>query len=208
VVSRTEWASHKGFMLDAIQGRTMYEVDDRDRVVPLTDVPQSSVGAPIPIVLSDEFTTVVSYYVQETRRAPDGSDVRLVGPRSEDEMVALVRFGHCYATMFGPPNDEAFRGHPLADRGLRPYGSFVIEDSSWIRRLERMNSVHPYHKPERFWELKHYVLSFHDSTFECIAHGYSVEVHLGSTPGLLSRMDEMLDLKWDANHAGRPPQKG
>src|SRR5947209_6009447 len=103
----------------------MYDVDQKDRVVELTDLPQSSVGAPIPIVLSDEFTTVVAYYVKETQLAWDGSDVSLVGPRSEDETVALVRFGHRYAMMFGPPNDEAFEGHPLAGRGLEPYGSFV-----------------------------------------------------------------------------------
>src|SRR5262245_63708733 len=67
------------------------------------------------------------------------------------------------------PNDEAFAGHPLANRGLMPYGAFVIESSSWIRRLEQMNSAHPCHKPERFWARKHYVLTFHDSTFECVA---------------------------------------
>jgi hypothetical protein len=88
--------------------------------------------------------------------------------------------------MFGSPNDEAFHGHPLAERGLGPYGAYRVEDSSWIRRLERMNSVHPRHDPERFRALTHCVLSFHDSTFECVAEGvrfslvpeYSVSVSL------------------------------
>src|SRR5438128_1334934 len=135
---------------EGVPGRQMYEVDERDRVLPLEDVPQSSVGAPIPLVLSDEFTTVVAYYVEETPQQRDGSRVRAVDRRAADESVALVRFRLCYAAMFGPPNDEALEGHPLASRGLEPYGSFVIEDSSWLRRLERMNSVHPCHKPERF----------------------------------------------------------
>jgi hypothetical protein len=32
----------------------MYRVDERDRVTELRDFPQSSVGAPIPLVLADE----------------------------------------------------------------------------------------------------------------------------------------------------------
>jgi hypothetical protein len=45
------------------------------------------------------------------------------------------------AHTFGPSNDEAFSGHPLAARGLTPYGAFKIENSSWVRHLERMNSA-------------------------------------------------------------------
>ncbi len=155
----------------------MYPVDEKDRVVAIIDIPQSSVGAPIPVILSDEHVTVVAFYLEDVPDDWDGSSVRIVGKETEDEPLALVRFSVCYASMFGPPNDEAFTGHPLADRGLEPYGAFVIEDSSWIRQLERMNSVHPHHKSERFWARKHYVLSFHDSTFECVADGYSIELH-------------------------------
>jgi hypothetical protein len=32
----------------------MYEVDGRDRVVPLSGVPQSDTGAPLPLVLAAE----------------------------------------------------------------------------------------------------------------------------------------------------------
>jgi len=171
----------------------MYSVDEKDRVVPIEDIPQSSIGAPIPVVLSDEFVTVVAFYLQNTPDDWDGTSVRIVSKETEDEPLALFRFSFCYASIFGAPNDEAFAGHPLADRGLEPYGAFVIENSSWIRQLERMNSVHPFHKPERFWALKHYVLSFHDSTFECVADGYTVELHDSSINNILPRMMELLD---------------
>jgi hypothetical protein len=153
----------------------MYSVDEKDRIIPIKDIPQSSIGAPIPIVLSDEVVTVVAFYLEDIPDDWDGTSVRVVGKETEGETLALVRFSPCYASMFGPPNDEAFDGHPLASRGLEPYGAFVVESSSWIRQLEKMNSVHSYHKPERFWARKHYVLSFHDSTFECVADGYTVE---------------------------------
>lgn len=171
----------------------MYEVDEKDAVWSLETIPQSSVGAPIPLVLSDEGTTVVAYYAQETPKGWDGRTIRMISPTEEDEPVILVRFHICYAAMFGPPNDEAFEGHPLASRGLKPYGSFVVENSSWLRKLERMNAVHSRHQPERYWQLKHYILSFHDSTFECIADGYSVEERRGSVQGSLPRMVELLN---------------
>ncbi|HXI91117.1 MAG TPA: hypothetical protein VNO24_13965, partial [Blastocatellia bacterium] len=132
----------------------MYSVDEKDRVVPITDIPQSSVGSPIPIVLSDEFVTVVAFYLQNTPEGWAGTWVRVVSADTEGEPVALVRFSLCHAFMFGPPNDEAFAGHPLASRGLEPYGAFLIENSSWVRQLERMNSIHPSHNPERYETLK------------------------------------------------------
>lgn len=171
----------------------MYTVDEQDRVIPINDIPQSSIGAPIPLVLSDEFITVVAFYLQDSPEDWDGTSIRIISPETEGEPLALVRFSPCYASMFGPPNDEAFIGHPLANRGLRPYGAFVIENSSWLRQLERMNSIHTSHNPERFLARKHYVLSFHDSTFECIANSYIVETHESSIREIVYRMTELLD---------------
>jgi hypothetical protein len=54
-----------------------------------------------------------------------------------------------------------------------------------------MNSVHPDHDPERFRSSKHYVLSFHDSTFECVADGYTVELHKNLLKMILPRMMEL-----------------
>jgi hypothetical protein len=124
----------------------MYDVDQKDRVVELKNVPQSSVGAPIPFIMSDELRLVLAYYIAAPPAKWDGSTVRIVAPTDADRHVALIRCSLCYAHMFGPPNDGAFSGHPLASRGLRPYGAFEVKDSSWIRRLERMNSVHPHHR--------------------------------------------------------------
>src|SRR6476661_4888337 len=158
----------------------MYSVDKADRVEELRDVPQSSVGAPLPAIVADEHRVFLAYLVQATDPEWDGRTSRMVGPSSSDEIVARVTFIHPYAHFFGPPNDEAFSGHPLAARGLHPYGVFEIHGSSWVRRLERMNSVHPYHRAERFEQLHHFIFAFHDSTFECVAEGFKVEVRGGS----------------------------
>lgn len=160
--------------------RTMYSVDQKDTVIELSNAPQSSVGAPCPVVFATEHTVHLAYYLQNTPKGWDGSDVRVMDEHTAGEPVALIEFMRPYAHLFGPPNDEAFSGHPLASRGLRPYSVSEIRESSWIRRLERMNAVHPCHKPEHFREYRHFVFAFHDATFECVAHAFTVSFHTGS----------------------------
>lgn len=169
----------------------MYEVDDRDQVVELVDVPQSSVGAPLPVVVADEGIVQLAYLAQDSDPDWDGTSIRSVDQRS-DEPVVLITFQRTRAWFHGPPNDEAFTGHPLAERGLHPYAVFRVDDSSWVRRLERMNSVHPYHRPEVFELLNHYVFAFHDSTFECVAQGLTPEVIDGPLASVVLRMAQAL----------------
>jgi hypothetical protein len=94
----------------------VYEVDSLDRVVELHDAPRPDIGAPLPLLLSDEHRLLLAYRVSEPDPEWDGSYVTVVSQESEGS-VACVRFKGPSAHMFGPPNDEAFRGHPLANRG-------------------------------------------------------------------------------------------
>src|SRR5947207_884678 len=101
----------------------MYSVDQRDKMVELQDAPRSSVGAPCPMMLVGEGYLYLAFFLQDTPAGWDGSTVRVVSSETVGEPVALVAFTHPYAHFLGPPNDEAFSGHPLASRGLRPYRS-------------------------------------------------------------------------------------
>ena len=137
-------------------GTLMYQIDGRDCVVEVTVAPAHAAGSPVPVILATDNDLLLCY---ET--APGG------------DTLALLRFMNPRAHYFGSPNDEALRGHPLYLRGLRPYGIFEVEGSSWIRSLERMNSVHPRHRSEAFQGLRHFILTFHDSCFECVARAVS-----------------------------------
>ncbi len=167
----------------------MYEVDRRDRVVPLPDVPQSAIGAPLPVVLADEHTAMVAYLLHVHDPTWDGTTIQMVSLETSAP-CALVTFTGVHAMYLGMPNDEAFSGHPLASRGLRPYSASRIEGSSWIRRLERMNTVHEHHRPETYDALTHIVLAFHDSTFECVANSYSVETIAGPLSSVMAEMHQ------------------
>ncbi len=166
----------------------MYVIDSADRVVEVGDLPQCDVGAPLPAVIATEHKTFLVYYLSDPPEDWDGTSVQVVSTSSEGLPVAVISLKFCHAHMFGPPNDEAFDGHPLAARGLAPYGVFEVLNSSWIRSLEQMNSVHPHHNPARFVQYRHLIFAFHDSTFECIAEGFDCNLQTGS---VLSCLEEL-----------------
>ena len=185
----------------------MYTVDELDEVVKLTAAPRPDIGAPLPHLVCDEGHVVLAYLASEPYAAWDGRGVTVVGPQTEGDSVVVVRFRWPYAHMFGPPNDEAFEGHPLAARGLEPYDVYEVRRSSWLRRLERMNAVHWNHHPERFLaHRRHFVFAFHDATFECIAEGFTFEVARGSVRSVIPRMLALLDERHAA--AGTAPGPG
>jgi len=170
----------------------MYTIDERDEVVERTDVPQSSIGAPQPVVLSDEYRLVLAYYLEVDEPGWDGTTVRVVGPASADEPIALVRFDGFVTFMLGPPNDEMSDSHPLAARGFVPYRVFEIRHSSWVRSLARMNAAHRYRRPEDYAALTHYVFAFHDTTFECVAESFTLARRRGALRAVLPEMQALL----------------
>lgn len=160
----------------------MYTITESDRPRRITSVPQSSIGAPCPLLVADGSHLRLAYYLQDDRLDVDWESAPVRPPSrpgTSEDLCGLVTIEHPYAHMFGPPNDEAFSGHPLAARGLEPYSVFEVDGSSWLRSLARMNSVHPYHKDAHFSAYKHFVFSFHDETFECIAEGFTIELCRG-----------------------------
>jgi hypothetical protein len=164
--------------------------DSVDHLVVLTDLPQSSVGAPIPHALLSEESVRLLYLAEVVDPSWDGTTVRVVDASSAEPIV-VVTFERPYWTSLGPPNDEAIAGHPLADHGLEPYTAYVVERSSWLAELTRRNQVHPYHLSESFERLQHYAIVFHDSTFECVAEGFGFEVRRGSSMRVVLR--DLLD---------------
>jgi hypothetical protein len=143
-----------------------------ERLSPI-ELPQSSVGAPLPHVIADEHILLIGYIVQVSDPDWDGTTVRIVGPDSDGETCALVKVEGYLAFQFGPPNDEAIEGHRLFKLGLTAYSSFEVLDSEWIATLEAANRVHPYHRPEHFAGYRHIILTFHDSTLEFIAESFA-----------------------------------
>ena len=170
----------------------MYVSDGRDTIAALPAMPQSSVGAPLPVVLADEDQLMVAYLGEPLLDQSSTGVVHVVNPATQGQTIVLVEFVRYAAYYHGAPNDESLAGHPLAARGLEPYGAFEMRNSAWVRTLERMNRVHSGHSPERYARLRHFILSFHDSTFECLADAFASSTHSGSLSEVLPEMMRQL----------------
>ena len=151
------------------------------------------VGAPLPILLSNDYRTFLTFYVGEPDPNWDGTYVKVVDPSSTERVsLCLVTFHGCVSSKLGHPNDEVQSGHPLSGCGLEGYTAQVVENSRWIAEVAKTNSVHPCDSPERWKNLKHYIFWFHDSTFECLAESYKVEVTSETMSELLNRVQKKL----------------
>ena len=127
--------------------------------VEMLDVPWiSDGGAPMPILYQ-----------------PEGEPARLVfrvAPIAPTTLpLAVVRFPGCWALKFGYPNDEALPGHPLYDKGLSFYKFHEVFGSSWLLDLHEQNQVSFPTRTEEDSTSRHFVVTFHDSTFECLSDG-------------------------------------
>jgi hypothetical protein len=97
------------------------------------------------------------------------NDLLVLRYLTQSQTIAVASFPRGANVAFGSPNDEALSGHPLYQFGLKHYSVHRIENSPWLQELERRNSIHPMHDRARFVRDKvHYVITFHDVTFECI----------------------------------------
>ena len=131
--------------------------------VPFAFTPEA--GVPFPVLFQTEDETVLIY--------------RGCG-------VLVVRFDRCHITRFGYPNDEALSGHPLYASGLQAYGVFEVHGSSWPAELEAQNRrVFP--KSHAF-EYRHFIFTFHDSTFECLADSVRIESLIEPLPEVVARV--------------------
>jgi hypothetical protein len=93
---------------------------------------------------------------------------------SADGAVVLVELIRAIKSQFGYPNDEALGGHPLYQSGLKHYGVFEVENSSWLEQTRKQNAV-CFPNADRWGKnLHHFVFTFHDSTFECLAEDLKV----------------------------------
>lgn len=149
----------------------MYDIDERDRVRLLSELPQPTSSDPQPRLIADERTVELSFQARRPAAARGGRSTGKQGDEA-DELLVTVRFEGVHLHVFGSPNDEALHGHPLFARGLESYGAFEVQHSSLIRLLERRNRVHDAHDAKVYQRLRHVVITFHDSTFECVCEHF------------------------------------
>ena len=120
--------------------------------------PEAAVSGPV--LLQTDHDVVLTF--NAVRMTTDG--------RRDTAGTGVIEFELCSITKFGYPNDEALGGHPLFNRGLEHYGVFEVLGSTWIRQMTDQNRFCFPHTTDS--NMRHFILTFHDSTFECAADSY------------------------------------
>ena len=125
-------------------------------------VPEAAVSGPV--LFQTDYSAVLTFNAM----------VRVDKAKRTEAGTGVIELVHCKITKFGYPNDEALAGHPLYQRGLSGYGVFEVINSSWSRQLTEQNRVSFPNTPDS--SAHHFIFTFHDSTFECIAGSLSASL--------------------------------
>lgn len=89
--------------------------------------------------------------------------------------VILVFLGSLAARM-EPKNDEALSGNSLYRSGLRDVLWIgEVTQSRLIANLEKKNRFDPLHKPQRFRQLRHWVVPLKEVLVEVVAEGIELQ---------------------------------
>lgn len=131
------------------------------------------VGAPTPTILSNDNNLYLMFYSNE-----EGDKAETLRERNRnnvyDRVTYVLKFNLFIKYRFGMPNNEIIIGHPYFKLGLKPNSFYQLEGSDWIKELMKIDSVHPYFNEEKWTNYKHYIFTFHDNMFECIAKDYEI----------------------------------
>jgi hypothetical protein len=138
------------------------------QIVQLSDTIEMDPGTPEPQVVATEDRVFVAYRISQ----PEISHREDIENTSDE--IAVATFYNTRSHSFGAPNDEALHGHPLYHLGLTPYSFAEVLNSEWIESIRNENRIHPHHTDALFDALRHFIITFHDSTFEILAESYSV----------------------------------
>ena len=143
----------------------MYKVSGKEVLKLLESLPQSDIGAPLPVVMATEDQVCIAYFTQMHDPTWDGTFVQLMSYESR-ATIAILEFKASHAHQLWPLNECAIGRHPLAKVGLTPFAAFEVLNSLWTAEFTTKWSDSGYYgqNPKR-----HFILTFHHSVFECVA---------------------------------------
>jgi hypothetical protein len=171
--------------------------DGQERVQPIDVGVRWDPGAPMPHLLQSESRTFLVFHVFDQPPGRIGTVANVTDSTSfAPRPLGVVQWVSCRGAVLGSPNDEAYHGHRLWDQGLSDVGAYraaEVLNSSWVAGLETANRVHPRHRPEAFASDRHFILGFHDSTFECVATGFRTWMAAVPMPEMLATLAGRLD---------------
>ena len=136
----------------------------RCRIEEWAGSPPMDPGAPVPAISVCDDQLHVAYAVSRS------------DPANEREF-AVVRFDGVLQHTFGYPNNEALGGPPLYSKGLKFYAFNEVVGSPYLLELGKRNARNFPGTRDRFTQLRHWIVPFHDETLEVVGDAV---VYLGA----------------------------
>src|SRR5262249_46770455 len=90
--------------------------------------------------------------------------------------IAVVEVQGYLQTRFGHPNEEATPGRPVLAQEHDGSGVYEVLESSWLAEVQRQNRV--VFPTYNFIGVRHFIVTLHDATFECLATNLVLEACL------------------------------
>ena len=144
-------------------------------------------GTPMPVLLSG-LRTFVAFYLSARDPLSGGTSPRVRDPRA-GHGIGVVEFKRMTSVKVGFPDDEVLRGHPLWGSGLDFYRAHEVKNSPWLAELMDVDRADEHFEESRWTGRRHYLLTFHDGTLECVAKWTIARAAPGATmPEVLARL--------------------
>ncbi|CAH2777821.1 MAG: FIG00460443: hypothetical protein [uncultured Paraburkholderia sp.] len=132
------------------------------------DVPQPAADAAEPFIVASDRRVILAYPIAE-------SDFERYGPFDpDDDPFCAVLFPDTVFHRLGPPGDSALDIHPLAAEGLRGYSVHEVTNSSLAAEIAAVSAASDVESNAADIAQRHFVITFDESTFECVASDYTV----------------------------------
>ena len=131
-----------------------------DLIVLLDSVPHPAADAAEPFIVASDRRLILAYPIA-------AADFDRFGPFDpDDDPFCAVLFPDTVFHRLGPPGDGDLEIHPLAGQGLLGYSVHEVVNSSLAAEIAGVTVAGPLQR--------HFVITFQDSTFECVASDYTV----------------------------------
>lgn len=141
-------------------------------------------GAPCPTIICNDNHLKLCFY-------EDLADDDNISDNSYP--IIMMNFHNYLHYSFGSPGEELLYDHPYSDLGITSGGFYEIFDSDLLKQHQMLSSKHMHYDEERWKNYRHYVITFHDRLFECIAVNFSWDKRFGSIDEQAVVMAKTLD---------------
>ena len=127
-------------------------------------------GAPSPTILSNDNELFIAFYADKESTSIIPQERNTI----YDTGIFALKFKQYLKYTFGIPGNETIPGHPYSKLGMRSCSFYELKNSDLIQSLQDIEKVHPQYSAEKWKMYKHYILTFHDNMFECIAQDFEI----------------------------------